>query len=726
MNTDDNIDLPQNHPINKEFERSGFKDNTKKKNSAPVYRMVGSQKIPVAKSAGSLWKARYDHCMGIERTTIDAWKEAFDYYNNAAVGQRSASDGTHARNNRVRGTTNDSFAEIENIIFAHTAAIVPHVYSQNPTIEITATKPENEPVAKVLEELARALLSRTAQPSIQIKALIRKMIVCSILAKMSYAVVTWTQKEQSSEKAIEDLRLLGEQYAEAKTTKEIRDVEGKLLALEETIDALSPSGPKISFRLPWEVLIDPSCRAEDNSDANWMMVADMLPWSYVKATYGYNDDETKTFRSIYQPSHVLRADAEKADDMQINDFQLLNDEDAQSAKAYGFDDDRVFEQSQYVKVWTVYDRTTRRIYMYNEKDWSWPLWVWEDPYNLQGFFNVVPMSYYTSPVGVRRIGEVSYVLDQQDALNESNDAFARGRHSALHNLAYNKNKVTSAQVSDLLNPGKYEAIGLDMEPGEKLRDHIDTFNGPAMNSPHLFDKSGYYNVIDRLLGTTDVMRGAQFRTNTTNDAVEAVTSVAQTRIDEKIDITEDVIGKIVSRVLEMCVQFLDQSDIQELLGDTQASAWPQMTPNEFARDFSLQVVGGSTAKPTSAVKRKQAIEIGQILGQFVQASPVALLVALRVMSRAFDEVVIDDEDWKQIHDSIEQQINAQGGGEGGGGDQLAEVEELINQLPDEAKQALGTAIARGAPIREAVEKIIQQVQATQQQQQTATNPKTET
>lgn len=707
MNNDE--ELPQENPVNKTLEEGGLKEQKSKKVD-PVYKMIGEERIPISQSAGKLWKARFDHAESLEKDAVANWKECLDYYENTAAHLRGASDGSHARNHSVRGTHNKIFSEIENVVFSHVSSIVPHIYSQNPTIEITPVKSENEPLARAMEELAKAFIIRKSAPNLKLKQLIRKMIVVSILCKNSYAVITWTGKNESSEQAQTDLRTLSKQMQDAKTPQQIKDVEGKLMALEQTIDFLSPSGPKISFRLPWEIKIDPASRDEDGDDAQWMMVADMLPWSFVKARYMKSGKDGK---SVYQPTHILRSATNDADDTMMNDFSLFSSDEGSTYKEYGFDDEETFERAQYMKVWTVYDRAARRVYLYSDKDWTWPLWVWDDPYGLQTFFNVVPMSNYTSPVRTRGKGEIAYILDQQDSINEANDGKSRARHSMLHNIVYNSKKISAAQVSNLLEPGSDSAIGIALDDGQTISDHITAFAPPIMGIPQLLDKSDSYDTIDRILGTNEVMRGGQFKTNATNDAVSAETAVTKSRLDEKTDIVEDAVGNIIHKVLEMAVQFMGQTDVIDLIGDKHGAAWRTMTPQEFSRNFSLQIVGGSTAKPTSAHKQQQALDIGQVLGQFASGSPVTLLIILKVFERSFNEVVMTDEDWTMLIQSIEAQIQGPSGGEGGsegGGDPLAAA---MKELPPEAQQAVQQAIDQGVPPEQAIARV---TEALQQQQ----------
>ena len=81
--------------------------------------------------------------------------------------------------------------------------------------------------------------------------------------------------------------------------------------------------------------------------------------------------------------------------------------------------------------------------------------------------------------------------------------------------------------------------------------------------------------------------------------------------------------------------------VASILGQADAAVWDQYR-DAFVNQgikFTATVAGGSTLKPTSATKKQQAVQLSQALGQFASAAPVAILVALKVMERAFDEVL---------------------------------------------------------------------------------------
>jgi hypothetical protein len=235
-----------------------------------------------------------------------------------------------------------------------------------------------------------------------------------------------------------------------------------------------------------------------------------------------------------------------------------------------------------------------------------------------------------------------------------------------------------------------------------------------------------------------------------------------------MDAIEDSVGTVLWLVAQMCLQFMEQGEVAILLGDEMAANWQKLDADSIRKKFTPRVVGGSTLKPTSRAKKEQALQISQIVGQFTRATPIAAVVALKVLATAFDNVLISQEDWELIYKAIikeasgpspeqqQQQETAQqgnlqagaqmheramaaqqgaqpgagagagppqgaqpgaGGASGAGGPQIddiasivQEVARLIDGLPPRLKQHLGIELARGKPIADIAGQLIQQMQ----------------
>lgn len=696
------------------------------KKREPTYRVDYNTRIPVSKAHGSLWKSRLAQALHKRKSdNLDkAWRETLNYYRNDQIAHRyeQNEEGEVAGNEGEATKIGRRFSETENIVFANSAALVPMLYAKNPTCEFTANDPDDDVLVPMLEKLVSRLMSKRSHPGVNLKPKVHKAVVMTNLTNAAYIEVGYTFRKQSSDAVVEDIATLSKELMKAKTPQQLEEIEGKIASLEEQVDVLRPAGPFAKFRRPHDVVGDPHAMEDDHSDGNWLMICDFVSTAFINARYTNREGTKRT--SVYKPTHVLRAndmggDGENSAEHEINNASLFaTDEDAK-ARDFGYDDEKAYRRAQRTKVWWVWDKVTRRVSLYADDDWTWPIWVWDDPYNLQGFYPIFKVQFYTDPENTMAKGEVTYYLDQQDGVNEINSEMKQARQWARRNIFFDANKITRDDVEKYLKGDEDVAIGVDVPEGMKIQDSIYSMLPPSMQFMQLFDKEPLLAAIDRISSVQPVMRGAEFKTNTTNQAINQYNSVQQTRTDARIDAIEDLIGQVGWALTQLCLQFMTQAEVAMLIGAKDAAMWRTMGPTEIAEQIQMTVVGGSTQKPTSEAKKQQALDMGQVLGQFVNAAPGhVLMVMLEAMRKAFNDV-IPDEQWKYALDGVKEMTQTApppGAGSASndeGGDMNAAVQQvtqLIDQLPPEAKQALGTAMARGVPAMEAFTRIMEMVQ----------------
>ena len=694
----------------------------------PSYKVVGNSKIPVAKVTGSVWKSRVSQSNVQTKEVRESWREAIRYYDNDQLEHRSEEHGTSG-NTIGNQKLNDNITETENVVFANVTTMVPALYARNPEAEFTSNIESKKRQATILERLVNALGSRKASPGINLKPKAKRCVVTCLLTNRAWMKIGYTHKEESSEQALADLATLSTQLEKAKNSKEIAEIEGKLQALEESIDILQPSGPFATVKSPFELMVDPNSKEIDGSDAKWMIEEDMLPTEFLLAKYAEKKKGSTEYNSIYQPSHVMKAtlEGDETQDNSADNFSLYDeDNDKQKAKDFGFTSDESFEKAKMTKVYFVWDKTTRRVLMFNSKDWTWPIWVWDDPLQLDTFFPFYPLTFFESPNGPLTKGEVSYYLDQQDAINEITDETRRVRRWARRNIFYNSNILSQADATAVLNGDDGTARGLNVPVDTRLNEVIGSIPPPSIQYDKMFDKEALYQAIDRISSVGTVMRGEQFKTNTNKAAVNANTGAANMRVDEKSDQIEDWIGAIYWGIAQLCLMNMPQEQVINLIGEEGAD-WENIGPEEVGQ-LSLQVVGGSTKKPTSAAKKAEALEFGQVLGQFVNAAPgPTLKIMLQVMEKAFDEVTMREEDWTELKNAVEQQAQGQQQGQGepqqppqpqGPESDIAsaspeQLQEVLTKLPPEVKQQVQSAIQSGVPPQKALQSAIQQLSQQQ-------------
>jgi hypothetical protein len=91
--------------------------------------------------------------------------------------------------------------------------------------------------------------------------------------------------------------------------------------------------------------------------------------------------------------------------------------------------------------------------------------------------------------------------------------------------------------------------------------------------------------------------------------------------------------------------------INRLLSTKDAKKFHNMTIDEFNRSYNLTIAAGSIEKPTSSSKKKEAMQIIQMLGQFGTAAPRTVLsLVTRLLRSAFSRSLVTDEDLEKLEE----------------------------------------------------------------------------
>ena len=717
-------DVGNENPLEDALGQAGVPLDTQQPEQLPVYKAMPESRVPVSSSRGKVWKSRKDTAQKAMQDLIDAWDECIRYYNHDQSDHRDGTFLTTSGNRHVARRLNERHSATENIVYANVNAQIPELYAKNPVVSCTArpAADENESAAgdefaRCVEKLINCLFGMKNAPGVNIKNKAKRNVLVALLTNRAWFETGYVKKDKSSDQAYSDLVNLSQQLASAEDAEDIAETEQALVALEEKIEFLQPAGPYVRVRLPHQVLIDPDCCDPHLSDANWIMIEDMLPTDYINAVFGVEDEGKEEVTSIYEPTHILDGGSSVGDN---EEFTLFNT-DKNTYNAYGFETKEAFDKAKRTKVWYIWDKVTRRLEMYADNDWKWPIWVWDDPYQLQGFFPVTPLWFHDNPVAIYAKGEVSFYLDQQDQINEINDERRRALLWARRNIFFDPSAGVTQEIADKILKGpEATATPINVPEGKKATELIFSIPPPSMAFHQLFDKQDLYQSVDRIASTNEVERGGQFKTNTTNRAIDYYSTMGNLRMDMRLDAIEDALGDVGWKLAQLCLRFMDAATVTQLIGQDVTEFWrPLDALSDFAA-LSVVCVGGSTQKLTTQGKKQEAVQVGQILAQYVRAAPAASLkTTLKMMSKAFDDFQISKEDWDAISQETQMMAQSQMGGAPGqatgapmpggtpananqpapqGGLQMAAmVVRLLSQLPPQMLQAIGQALAQGVP-----------------------------
>ena len=204
------------------------------------------------------------------------------------------------------------------------------------------------------------------------------------------------------------------------------------------------------------------------------------------------------------------------------------------------------------------------------------------------------------------------------------------------------------------------------------------------------------------------------------------------RMDMRLDAIEDRIADVGWKLAQLCLKFMSPAVRSVTCRD-----------GRYAVLASTESVGGHEPvvsamcwrwlhRSLSQAKKQDAVQIGQVMSQYVRAAPATVLkVSLHMFSEAFDGFTVTKEDWAAIDAEVEKTLLAGQGGAPGQGAQAAPpgdpnagatpagapqggplqlavmVTKALEQLPPQVLQAIGVALAQGAPPQAILEQMLQ-------------------
>lgn len=722
----------------------------------PAYRVYKGSRVAVGKSVGPMWQKKFDASRKAYEHIYEVWNEVFRYYNNDQL----RAQGENPRGLFKRGD------DTENVVFSNMNIMLPAVYSKDPDISCSTTDKEDEPYCQTMQRVLNTLFQR--RDKIHMKPKAKRAVALALLTNQGVLKLDWTKKNDSRETAITEFEKLTAELAECKTQEAVECVYGKMQALEHNLEVLKESGPSCSNVMPHNLLIDPYAEQPDGLDGAWMMEILFLPTAAMNALYTDPDPESDSPDSdvpdykkprvlTYKPTHKasFKEGGQRDDGLGLV-MEAFNRADDVSTDME--DERKAYLDMYFTECVLVWDKAFRRLYLFQRDDWTWPVWVWDDPLGITRFFPYFIVSFVFSTGGSTCVGETAYYLDQQDAINDINRQIARIRRSLFNFFYYNSDVIDQQEaekfIESMRGEGAQEWHVLGVKAGErKISDMIEAFMPPSGQYEQFFDKTNLMETVNRVSNTSDALRGVQFRTNTNVPAVQMYQQAAQLNVGSKVDALEDTLADLAYSLAELCVQNFTTEDVQNLIGAGPAAGWQEYSLEEFKTKYNVRIVAGSMEKPNSAFKKKEALEVGQVLGQFAQAAPGAVLrVLLRLYSQAFTDVLIKPEDWAALDqeiaanlqrgvsttgqggqvvpgqqgmvqlqrnpNSVEQQgspgqgSTGQGAvGQGLGQEGLAQFMELAKQLPPEVQQQVVQMTEQGTPPQQIMQFLQQNVVA---------------
>jgi hypothetical protein len=451
-------------------------------------------------------------------------------------------------------------------------------------------------------------------------------------------------KEGSLEEASAFVVDIERRIEEAKTSKEVQELYQELERAYEELPIAAPKGMQLTNVLPHRIFVDPECSLTDLSDADWLAEEVDLDRDYIRKTF-YQETEDGM---VYRQDTGVVVGQDHYDESSSVATDVVN-KIMESSSDERIDVNAKNKQCCYY----IYDKLMRRIYLFSDENWKTPLWVWEDNLELSRFFRHFILSFTETIDGIVQAGEVSQYTGLEDEINRVNRKISEIRGSVFGTILFNSNTIKEKEAKKLVkilkNPNEFESIGLDIPPDVDVSKAMQAFAPPAMQYRELFDTRNLRTAVDRVAETSEIERGGEFRTNTTNEAVSAYANLKQQKIDVLVGSIEEAMTSLAWAMSEIFISKYSQDDVTQLLGPDWAQKFKQMPVAEFNRECRLVVAPGSIQKPTTQHKKEEALNIAQAIGQMGQAAPMTMLrIMIRLFEKAFSGMFVSEKDWKSL------------------------------------------------------------------------------
>ena len=679
-----------------------------------LYRIYEGSRIAISAQVGKNWHRKFEATLKAYEQTHAVWDLAMRYYN---FYHEKSLDTPRGIFKRGDGT--------ENIVYSNINTMLPAVYSKDPDISISTVDSADEPFCKTLETLLNTLIRR--RDKLNAKHKIRRACGFGMMTNQGVLKLDFTSKTDSREYVASEMARISKELAKAKTQEDVDDLYGQLHALEQNMEVFEPSGPGLKNVLPHRLFCDPSSENPDGLDGSFMIEEIYMNTAGLNARY--TKEKAGEKRMIYAPTHKAiwaEGQGEREDGLGLVMAEL---DRMVNVTGHTTEEREAYVQMHYTRCYLVWDKATRRVMLFHGEDWKWPIWVWDDPHKLSRFFPYFIIGFGFNTGGMTSAGEVAYYMDQQDEINDINRQVARIRRTIFDCWLYNSSTINKDQAEKLVKAIRGETtngdriLGINAPENAKIAEMFETIKPPSVEFEAFFNKEPILNSVDRLTNTNDAIRGAQFKTNTTEDAVQTYQEAARLAVGAKVDVLEDAVADMAYSLAELCIQHYTQEDVAGLIGEKLAEGWMQMSLEEFRANVNITLVAGSMEKPNSVFKKKEAVQIAQAVGQFAQAAPgSSLKIMIKVLEKAFTEVNVTPEDWDSINAEIEATMQK---GISTGAEQAPEEPEpppgpvddngaptnsgamlqRAMQLPPEIKQQIMGAKASGAPQEQLVEMV---------------------
>lgn len=591
--------------------------------------------IAVPSQLGEVFKEKFELAQKYHKTKFEDWKANIAAY----VEDGSYDDYT------------ESGVAKENFVRWVTQTLLDYTYMQNPTIDFGATEETDKDFANALSAAITSIVNKANGLGLNLKPYMLKLILTSFLTNFGVLKLVYHPQKGSREEVLALYNKAVEEFDKDENEPEdLQQLQALMDRLFSELQVREDFGMSVRLVSPFNFFTDPSGTMKDLSDHKTTFEIEDIDEATLKTTYMQYNEETKEW-FFKQNTNVLYEGAVITSVNESNAQMQILDEIMPDAS----DEEREAVTTGKVRCLWVHDRTTRRVYLYIKDRWDTPLWVFDDELKLSRFYPYFILSFSETLRGIVTNGEASYLIGLQNEVNSTNANWSTIRSVAFRTFIYNSESIDKSEIDKvfkeaLVVDSKLKGIGVRLkDPEAKLADAVQPMLMPTAQAQPLFDNQKFEQAISRASRLTAAMQAQEFRTNTTNLAVETYQSQLSSRVNTFMDPIEEMIAQLGWAIAEIVVSLIEKEKLLTLIPHDKVKAIRTLSVDEFNSLFTLTVESGSMEKPNSQNNKEEAIKILQLLGQFGTAAPQTVLgIVTNLLRKVFSRRLVTDKDLQNL------------------------------------------------------------------------------
>lgn len=620
-------------------EMQSIKDPKQENTYEPLYKMMADNKIAVSKKEGMLWYERLQMAKHETSGLRQSWKHIMDVYKGEGKPNEDL--------NKKRLRLDEQDKTFENLLWSNTNGISRETIMKLPHVELTGRREDMAQTCTAYEHFINCYMEQTGNCGLNMKEKLIKTDISAQLTNKGIIRLDWIDKI-NGDMLRDEVSKIEMQLSQCKSMEQIKELEGKLYAINEKLEGSGFDGAQLTLVNPEYLFIDPNSQLESGLDADWM-IEERLEYEHIlKAKYG-----TKEGTVYAGDKSQISAESEATKD------SYMRDQDYDSDYILGGNGQQYVKEEKLktIKTYYVWDKLKKRVYLYQDGSWDYPLWVWNDPYGLKQFFPYYILHYNVNPVDSNTMSEAAYYLPLMNSINKINSQVDLARDRAFNVTLVNRRARLEEKDLQNMTNGKPGFVHVDIPEGNKIQDVLSSMPTNGFDNQLLFNKNDVYSMIQKMCSADVISRGEEYKTNTTNGAIQQYTQGRKVIIGIRVDRIMSFYIRLVKDILFLALQKFDMEDLLKYCDGNDAQTINMNKIDVYDPDLHFQA--DDTVEPTAASKKQEAVQLAQLFGQFASASPAIIIVVLKMMSRAFNEIVITDEDWQMIFQGFQQQQEMQ-------------------------------------------------------------------